>query len=136
MCVWSRKSDGMPPPCITSKVPHSASAAQTRTFSLHPLRSPPRPSSWCFPHNAFPLAVRSALGFNEVRGKQYSDFEFLRKKLLLKQLPVPIPDLPSKKPAGDKKQVCPNACLHGEDVASPAPLATSMERIQCQHCLR
>ena len=50
--------------------------------------------------------MRSQLGFKEVRGRVYNDFEDLQKKLLLKQLSAPIPDLPPKKPqSGDKKQV-------------------------------
>jgi len=49
--------------------------------------------------------VRSQLGFKEVRGRVYNDFEDLQKKLLLKQLSA-VPDLPPKKPqSGDKKQV-------------------------------
>jgi hypothetical protein len=52
--------------------------------------------------------VRSQLGFKEVRGKVYSDFEELHKWLLSrppKDLGILVPDLPPKKPPGDKKQV-------------------------------
>ena len=54
------------------------------------------------------LAVRSQLGFKEVRGKVYSDFEELHKWLSSrppKDLGIVVPDLPPKKPPGDKKQV-------------------------------
>ena len=55
--------------------------------------------------------MRSALGYKEVRDKQYPHFEDLHRKLVLKRLPVPVPDLPPRKPAGDKKQVCMIACM-------------------------
>ena len=52
--------------------------------------------------------MRSQLGFKEVRGKVYSDFEELHSWLLsrpLAEIGTTVPDLPPKKPAGDKKQV-------------------------------
>jgi hypothetical protein len=59
------------------------------------------------------VTVRSHLGFKEVKGKTYTDFEDLHKKITgnmklrfknSNMHTAPIPALPPKKPHGDKKQ--------------------------------
>jgi hypothetical protein len=55
MFGWSRKSDGMPPPCITSKVPHSASAAQNTNIFTATSALASQAFLAVFPSQCFPI---------------------------------------------------------------------------------